>query len=169
MQNQHCLHRKELPGWKPLKVGLGITMLWGSLPAALSAASSVAGYTIQQAEQPMTMTVRLDQWNTLKKEVIAQENDLSQLKQKLQMLKSTSSEQMQLLENLQSELNKTRQNLMNANASLIECQRDLQESRQSLEMLKQQIKAMEHKQVVMRRQRDAYAFGFALSVASLLK
>ena len=76
---------------------------------------------------------------------------------------------MQLLENLQSELNATRQNLTNANASLIECRNELEKLKASLETLKVQIKAMEHKQVVMRRQRVAYAFGFALSVASLLK
>lgn len=42
---------------------------------------------------------------------------MTQLKQKLKQLKSTSSEQMQLLENLQSVLNatRTRQSLMNAN------------------------------------------------------
>lgn len=76
---------------------------------------------------------------------------------------------MQLLENLQSELNATRQNLTNANTSLTECRNELEKSKASLETLKVQIQAMEHKQVVMRRQRDAYAFGFALSVAILLK
>ena len=155
--------------WKRLKVGLMIILCFVYLPSLSAYASSDGGCSTQTAGQPMTITMQLTQWNTLKQELIEQENDLTQLRQKLKMLKSTSSEQMQLLENLQSELNKTRQNLMNANASLIECQRDLQESRQSLEMLKQQIKAMEHKQVVMRRQRDAYAFGFALSLASLLK
>lgn len=134
-----------------------------------SAASSGDGYTIQPAGQPMTITMQLTQWNELKQELTEQENDLTQLRQKLKMLKSTSSEQMQLLENLQSELNATRQNLTNANASLIECRNELEKSKASLETLKVQIKAMEHKQVVMRRQRDAYAFGFALSVASLLK
>lgn len=63
----------------------------------------------------MTITMQLTQWNKLKQDLIAQENDLTQLKQKLKQLKSTSSEQMQLLENLQSELNATRQSLMNAN------------------------------------------------------
>ena len=134
-----------------------------------SAASSGDGYTIQPAGQPMTITMQLTQWNELKQELTEQENDLTQLRQKLKMLKSTSSEQMQLLENLQSELNATRQNLTNANASLIECRNELEKSKASLETLKVQIKAMEHKQVVMRRQRDTYAFGFALSVASLLK
>lgn len=80
-----------------------------------SAASSGDGYTIQPVRQPMTITMQLTQWNKLKQDLIAQENDLTQLKQKLKQLKSTSSEQMQLLENLQSVLNATRQSLMNAN------------------------------------------------------
>ena len=63
----------------------------------------------------MTITMQLTQWHKLKQDLIAQENDLTQLKQKLKQLKSTSSEQMQLLENLQSVLNATRQSLMNAN------------------------------------------------------
>ena len=117
----------------------------------------------------MTITMQLTQWNTLKQELIEQENDLTQLRQKLKMLKSTSSEQMQLLENLQSALNATRQSLMNANVSLTECRNELEKSKAFLETLKVQIKAMEHKQVVMRRQRDAYALGFILSLASLLK
>ena len=80
-----------------------------------SAASSGDGYTIQPVGQPMTITMQLTQWNKLKQDLIAQENDLTQLKQKLKQLKGISSEQMQLLENLQSVLNATRQSLMNAN------------------------------------------------------
>lgn len=62
-----------------------------------SAASSGDGYTIQPVGQPMTITMQLTQWNKLKQDLIAQGNDLTQLKQKLKQLKSTSSEQMQLL------------------------------------------------------------------------
>ena len=57
-----------------------------------SAASSGDGYTIQPVGQPMTITMQLTQWNKLKQDLIAQENDLTQLKQKLKQLKSTSSE-----------------------------------------------------------------------------
>lgn len=114
-----------------------------------SAASSGDGYTIQPAEQKRTITMPLSQWNELKQELIEQENDLTQLRQKLKMLRSTSSEQIQLLENLQSELNATRQSLMNANVSLTECRNELEKSKASLETLKQEIKQMEHKQVVL--------------------
>lgn len=169
MQNLHFLHRKELPVWKRLKVGFMIILCFVCLPSLSAYASSDGGYSIQTAEQPMTITMQLTQWNKLKQDLIEQENDLIQLKQKLKLLKSTSSEQLQLLENLQSELNATRQNLMNANISLTECRNELEKSKASLETLKVEIKAMEHKQVVMRRQRDAYALGFVLSLASLLK
>lgn len=168
MQILHFLHRKELPVWKRLKVGLMIILCFVYLPSLSAYASSDGGCSTQTAGQPMTITMQLTQWNTLKQELIEQENDLTQLRQKLKMLKSTSSEQIQLLENLQSELNATRQNLMNANASLIECQRDLKESRQSLEMLEQQIKQMEHKQTVTRRQRDVWAGLFGTALVSLL-
>lgn len=84
------------------------------------------------------------------------------------MLRSTSSEQMKLLENLQNELNATQKNLTNASVSLTECQNALKESRESLQTLKKQIKQMEHKQTVMRRQRDVYATLFALSVGGVI-
>lgn len=155
--------------WKRLKVGLMITLCFVYLPSLSAYASSDGGCYTQTAGQPMTITMQLTQWNTLKQELIEQENDLTQLKQKLKLLKSTSSEQMQLLEKLQSELNATRQSLMNANISLTECRNELGKSKALLETLKVQIKAMEHKQVVMRRQRDEYALGFVLSLASLLK
>ena len=101
-------------------------------------------------------------------ELIAQENDLIQLKQKLKLLKSTSSEQLQLLENLQSELNATRQNLMNANISLTECRNELEKSKASLETLKVQIRKLEHKQTVTRRQRDVWAAIAALSLGGVI-
>lgn len=154
--------------WDHLKIGFLTILFCVCLPVYSSAASLVDGSSIQQAEQSMTITVRLDQWNTLKKELIAQENDLSQLKQKLQMLKSTSGEQMQLLENLQNELSATKKALQNANSSLTECQNALTESKASLQILKNQIKALEHKQVVTRRQRDVYALVAAISLGSVI-
>lgn len=154
--------------WNKLKIGLVTTMLCVYPLSYLSAASSVAGYTIQPAEQKTTITMPLSQWNELKQELIEQENDLTQLRQKLKMLRSTSSEQMQLLENLQSELNATRQSLMNVNVSLTECRNELEKSKASLETLKAQIKAMEHKQVVLRRQRDVWAAIAALSLGGVI-
>lgn len=154
--------------WNKLKIGLVTTMLCVYPLSYLSAASSGDGYTIQPVGQPMTITMQLTQWIELKQDLIEQENDLTQLRQKLKMLKSTSSEQMQLLENLQSELNATRQNLTNANVSLTECRNELEKSKASLETLKVQIRAMEHKQIVLRRQRDVWAAIAALSLGGVI-
>lgn len=84
------------------------------------------------------------------------------------MLKNTSSEQMQLQENLQSELTETQKNLMTASILLTECQNALKESRESLQTLKAQIKQMEHKQTVIRRQRDVWAAIAALSLGGVI-
>ena len=127
----------------------------------------VGAYTPPTGQQT-TITMSMSQWNELKQELIEQENDLTQLRQKLKMLRSTSSEQMQLLENLQNELNETQKNLTTASTSLTECQNALKESRASLETLKQEIKQIEHKQTVLRRQRDVYATLLALSVGAVI-
>lgn len=58
--------------------------------------------------------------------------------------------------------------LQNANSSLTECQNALTESKASLQILKNQIKALEHKQVVTRRQRDVYALVAAISLGSVI-
>lgn len=155
--------------WKKSKSLYLTTFLILSLSVfAPSFSSGVAGYSIPQTEPQTTIVVQLDQWNMLKQELIAQENDLNQLKLKLKMLKSTSSEQMQLLNDLQNELKKTKEDLQNANSSLTKCQSALQESKKSLQILKEQIQALEHKQVVTRRQRDAYALLAAISLGSVV-
>lgn len=151
--------------WEKLKIGFVITMLCVSLPSSLSAASSVAGYTIQPAEQKTTITMPISQWTELKQELTAQENDLTQLKLKLKMLRSTSSEQIQLLNDLQNELSKTKEDLQNANSSLAECKNELETSRQSLEILKVQIRQLAHKQTVTRRQRDVWE-GLAIAMTA---
>lgn len=144
----------------------GLFLLCFPLPSLASSALAMNG--TQAAEQNTSISMSINQWQMLKQELIEQENDLTQLRQKLKMLKSTSSEQMKLLENLQSELNATRQGLMNASISLIECKNELEKSKASLETLKQEIKQMEHKQVVLRRQRDVWAAIAALSLGGVI-
>ena len=150
---------------KKLLLITGLMLVCLSLPS-LQLQSATLYTTVPESEQTIVMS--MSQWNELKQELIEQENDLNQLKLKLKMLRSTSSEQMQLLENLQSELNATRQSLMNANVSLTECRNELEKSKASLETLKAQIKAMEHKQVVLRRQRDVWAAIAALSLGGVI-
>ena len=127
----------------------------------------VGAYTPTTGQQT-TITMSMSQWNELKQELTEQNLELEQLRQKLKMLKSTSSEQMKLLESLQNELDETQKNLTTASASLTECQNALKESRESLQTLKAQIKQMEHKQTVMRRQRDVWAAIAALSLGGVI-
>lgn len=154
--------------WGKLRNLSKIILLTSSLVLLSSFSCLAAGAYTPLAEQKTTITMSLNQWNELKQELTEQNLELEQLRQKLKMLKSISSEQMQLLENLQSELNATRQSLMNANVSLTECRNELEKSKASLETLKQEIKQMEHKQVVLRRQRDVWAAIAALSLGGVI-
>ncbi len=118
---------------------------------------SAAGGTTNQAEPKQTITMSMADWNELKTEWAGQKLDLTQLRQKFTMLTLNSEEQLNQLEVLQIKLERTEKSLMNATTSLTEVKEELQESRLLLEELKNKIKKMEHKQAVIRRQRDIYA------------
>ncbi len=154
--------------WEKSKNLWLIILLTLSLSAPAYFSSSAAGGSIPQTEPPTTITMPLNQWNELKKELIAQENDLNLLRIKLKMLRGNSTEQIKQLDELSRQLAQTKQSLMSAQVLLTKCQRDLEASRQSLEMLKQQIKQMKHKQTVTRRQRDVWAGLFGTALVSLL-
>lgn len=127
---------------------------------------SADGGTTNQAEPKQTITMSMTDWNKLKTESAAQNLELNQLRQKLIMLKMDSGEQMQQLEKLQKELEETQVLLTNANQSLNDVKKDLSESRTSLEELKNKIKKLEHKQAVIRRQRDIYTGLFVITVGA---
>ena len=127
---------------------------------------SAAGGTMNQAEQKQTIMISMTDWNELKTEFTAQSLELNQLRQKLIMLKMDSGEQMKQLSKLQKELEETQISLTNANQSLNDVRNDLTESRTSLEELKNKIKKMEHKQAVIRRQRDVYTGLFVITVGA---
>ena len=128
---------------------------------------SADGGTTNQAEPKQTITMSMTDWDELKTESAAQNLELNQLRQKLIMLKMDSGEQMQQLEKLQKELEETQVLLTNANQSLNDVKKDLSESRTSLEELKNKIKNMEHKQAVIRRQRDIYAGLFVITAGAV--
>ena len=128
---------------------------------------SADGGTTNQAEPKQTITMSMTDWDELKTESAAQNLELNQLRQKLIMLKMDSGEQMQQLEKLQKELEETQVLLTNANQLLNDVKKDLSESRTSLEELKNKIKNMEHKQVVIRRQRDIYAGLFVITAGAV--
>ncbi len=129
---------------------------------------SADGGTTNQAEPKQTITMSMTDWNELKTESAAQNLELNQLRQKLIMLKMDSGEQMQQLEKLQKELEETQVLLTNANQSLNDVKKDLSESRTSLEELKNKIKKLEHKQAVIRRQRDIYAGLLVITVGTVI-
>lgn len=147
---------------------LKITLLTLSASLLLSFSCLASGAYTPPTEQSTNIVMSMSQWNELKQELTEQNLELAQLRQKLKMLRSTSSEQMKLLESLQNELNETQKNLTNASTSLTECQNALKESRASLQTLKKQIRVMEHKQTVIRRQRDIYAGLLALSLGGVI-
>lgn len=129
---------------------------------------SADGGTTNQAEPKQTITMSMTDWNELKTESAAQNLELNQLRQKLIMLKMDSGEQIKQLEKLQKELEETQISLTNANQSLNGVKNALSESRTSLEELKKEIKKMEHKQAVIRRQRDLYAGLLVITVGTVI-
>lgn len=129
---------------------------------------SADGGSMNQAEPRQTITMSISQWNSLKTEFNGLKNDLAMERQKLTMLKLDSSEQMQQLEMLQIQLDETQQSLMIAKISMTEAQHELNGLKVSLEELKNKIKKLEHKQAVIRRQRDMYAGLLVITVGAAI-
>lgn len=129
---------------------------------------SADGGTMNQAEPRQTITMSIADWNELKTEFNRLKNDLAMERQKLTMLKLDSSEQIQQLERLQIQLDETQQSLMNAKISMIEAQHELNGLKILLEGLKNKIKKLEHKQAVIRRQRDIYAGLLVIIVGTVI-
>ena len=126
-------------------------------------------------EQQTTITISMTQYNRLKTIIERQDNRLTQLQSKLNMLKNNSmsasselTESQNELSKLRSELMATQKSLESARISLAQAEETLQRQEESLQTLTKQIKQMEHKQTVMRRQRDVYATLFALSVGTVI-
>lgn len=129
---------------------------------------SADGGVMNPAEPKQIITMSMTDWNELKTEWTGQKLDLAQLRQKFTMLNLNSEEQLKQLEVLQIKLERTEKSLMNATTSLTEVKKELQESRLLLEELKKEIKKMEHKQAVIRRQRDIYAGLFVITVGAAI-
>lgn len=129
---------------------------------------SADGGSMNQAEPKQTITMSISQWNSLKTEFRGLKTDLALERQKLTMLKLDSSEQMQQLEMLQIQLDETQQSLMNAKISMTEAQHELNGLKVLLEGLKHKIKKLEHKQAVIRRQRDIYAGLLVITLGTII-
>lgn len=144
-----------------------IALLLWLLPCCLLQVSADGG-TTQTAEPRQTITMSISQWNSLKTEFRGLKTDLALERQKLTMLKLDSSEQMQQLEMLQIQLDETQQSLMTAKISMTEARHELHELKVLLEGLKNKIKKLEHKQAVIRRQRDIYAGLLVITVGTVI-
>lgn len=129
---------------------------------------SADGGTMNQAEPRQTITMSIADWNELKTELRGLKTDLALERQKLTMLKLDSSEQIQQLERLQIQLDETQQSLMIAKISMTEAQHELNGLKVSLEGLRNKIKKLEHKQAVIRRQRDMYAGLLVITVGAVI-
>ena len=144
-------------------------------PFCSFAESGAHGYYIQSAEQTTNITMSLTQYNRLKQIIEAQDNRLTQLQQKLTLLKNNSvsasselTESQNELSKLKTELTETQKSLENARISLTQAEETLKRQEASLQMLTKQIKQMEHKQTVLRRQRDVWAAIAALSLGGVI-
>ena len=134
----------------------------------------VGAYT-PPTEPLTTITMSLTQYNRLKQIIERQDGRLTQLQTKLTLLKNNSvsassklTESQNELSKLRAELTTTQESLASAKISLAQAEETLKRQEESLTLLTKQIKSLEHKQTVMRRQRDVYATLFALSVGAVI-
>lgn len=152
-----------------------LSLLFCSLLWLVPAAGYCADTTT--AQPPQTIEMSLTQYSRLKAIISQQEVTLDTLQARLTVLQSSSTEQQQLLIKLQeqlqdcrSQLQETRLNLASARDSLTKADETLQRQSQSLQTLTRQIKAMEHKQAIIKRQRDTWAvIAGALLVGYIVK
>ena len=134
----------------------------------------VGAYT-QPTEQSTNIVMSMTQYNQLKEIISRQDSRLEMLQQKLTLLKNNSVSASSELEKSQNQLTKlkeelkiTQESLESARLSLTQAEETLQRQEESLNLLTKQIKEMEHKQTVLRRQRDVWAAIAALSVGAVI-
>lgn len=162
--------------WRRYRNFVKVTSLTLSASLLLSFSCLAAGVSIPPTEQSTNIVMSMTQYNRLKQIISRQDSRLTQLQEKLNLLKSNSAEASNELEKsqtelttLRNELTETQQSLESAKLSLRQAEEILKKQEASLKQLTKEIKQMEHKQTVMRRQRDVYALlscvllGYSLS------
>ena len=161
--------------WEKSRRLLKITLLTLSASLLLSFSCLAVGAYTPPTEPPTTITMSLTQYNRLKHIIETQDNRLTQFQQKLTLLKNNSvsasselTESQNELSELKEELMTTQKSLESAKISLTQAEEILKKQEESLQTLTKQIKSLEHKQTVIRRQRDVYATLFALSVGAVI-
>lgn len=132
-----------------------LPLLLSLFALCLPAAGYCADTTTAQPTQTVQMS--LEQYNQLKMIINGQEIALEQLQSKLDRLDSNSTVLQTQLTQAKEQLTKTKQSLTTADSSLSQANEALKQQSQSLETLTEQIKSAEHKQAVVKRQRDMWA------------
>lgn len=106
-------------------------------------------------ERPETITMSIEQFQSLKTIINEQESLLTQLEEKLQTLEQTSPELLKTLSEQKALLTKTQERLRNAETLLALSKIEREKLNQSLQTLSEQIK---HQQAVNRRRERQKAF-----------
>ncbi len=161
--------------WRKSRRLLKITSLTLSASLLLSFSCLAAGAYTPPTEQKTTIVMSMTQYNQLKAIIERQDSRLEMLQSKLNMLKTNSTmeskeltESQKQLTKLREELTLTQKSLTTATKSLKQAEETLQRQEASLNLLTKQIKEMEHKQTVLRRQRDVWAAIAALSLGGVI-
>lgn len=157
---------------KKLLLITGLMLVCLSLPS-LQLQSATLYTTVPESEQTIVMSK--PQYERLKQIIRELQTELNQQEQKLTLLQQNSAEASSELIKAQKELNeqkneleKTRELLKSAKMDLNEAENSLAKQKTSLMQLTSQIKQMEHKQTVTRRQRDVWAGLFGATLVSVL-
>lgn len=157
---------------KKLLLITGLMLVCLSLPS-LQLQSATLYTTVPESEQTIVMSK--PQYERLKQIIRELQTELNQQEQKLTLLQQNSAEASSELIKAQKELNeqkneleKTRELLKSAKMDLNEAENSLAKQKTSLLQLTSQIKQMEHKQTVTRRQRDVWATVAAISVGAVI-
>ena len=153
-----------------------IILLTSSLVLLSSFSCLASGSYTQPTEQSTNIVMSMTQYNQLKAIIERQNSRLEMLQSKLNMLKTNSTTASSELEKsqteltmLRNELTETQKSLESARISLVQAEETLKKQEESLNLLTKQIKSMEHKRTIIRRQRDVYALlscvllGYSLS------
>ena len=160
---------------KRLIGGLSLISFMLCWPLCSYAQSCVDGYSTPPTEPQTSIVMSMTQYNQLKAIIEAQDSRLEMLQNKLTLLKNNSGEASKELIESQNELNRlkgeltaTQKSLESARFSLTQAEEILQRQEESLQTLTKEIKSLEHKQTVMRRQRDVWAAIAALSLGGVV-
>lgn len=142
-----------------------------SFPFCSSAQSLQHGYCTPRLNQNETLTMSTKQFTTLQTVIAEQKMRLETAEKKLAILSKNSNtasrellESEKQLETLQTELMQTQKLLEKSNQNLTIAYDSIEKQKESLTKLEKQINALQHKQAVIRRQRDAYAMLFAITL-----